>query len=236
MTEQHNPDNVAEPVNDAYEPAEAEADRDVVVAPETSPDDEGEPVAADVEEALKGEPEPTPVVARARRSAAWASAALGLPPAGPTLSFGFNLAKVPDQGEDSDPIVREGRELGLIGVFDGMGGAGGTVYETPDGPRTGAYIGSRIARDVVEERMLALLDPEWNLDGPAAAEDLQRAARRALAAALEGLDAPKSGLRSRLLRALPTTMAVMALQRRESRKGRWAAHLFWSGDSRVYVL
>jgi hypothetical protein len=117
-----------------------------------------------------------------------------------------------------------------------MGGAGGTVYETPDGPRTGAYIGSRIARDVVEERMLALLDPEWNLDGPAAAEDLRRAARRALAAALEELDAPKSGLRSRLLRALPTTMAVMALQRRESRKGRWAAHLFWSGDSRVYGL
>jgi hypothetical protein len=117
-----------------------------------------------------------------------------------------------------------------------MGGAGGTVYETPDGPRTGAYIGSRVARDVVEERMLALLDPEWNLDGPAAAEELQRATRRALAAALEALDAPRSGLRSRLLRALPTTMAVMALQRRESRKGRWAAHLFWSGDSRVYVL
>ena len=70
------------------------------------------------------------------------------PPAGPTLSFGFNLAKVPGQGEDSDPIVRDGRDLGLVGVFDGMGGAGGTVYETPEGPRTGAYIGSRVARDV----------------------------------------------------------------------------------------
>src|SRR3954451_18188633 len=172
----------------------------------------------------------------ARRSAAWASAALDVSPAGPTLSFGFNLQKVPDQGEDSDPIVRDGRELGLVGVFDGMGGAGGTVYETPDGPRTGAYIGSRVARNVVEERMLALLDPEWNLDAPAAAEDLQRSTRRALAAALEALDAPRSGLRSRLLRALPTTMAVMALQRRESRKGRWAGHLFWSGDSRVYVF
>jgi hypothetical protein len=84
--------------------------------------------------------------------------------------------------------------------------------------------------------MLALLDPEWNLDGPAAAQDLQRAVARALRSALDALDAPKSGLRSRLLRALPTTMAVMALQRREPRRGRWAAHLFWSGDSRVYVL
>jgi hypothetical protein len=172
----------------------------------------------------------------ARRSAAWASGALDVSPAGPTLSFGFNLQKVPGQGEDSDPIVRDGRELGLVGVFDGMGGAGGTVYETPDGPRTGAYLASRVVRDVAEERMLALLDPEWNLDGPAAARDLRRSVRAALADTLAALNAPTSGLRSRLLRALPTTMALMALQRREPRKGRWAGHVFWSGDSRVYVF
>jgi hypothetical protein len=152
------------------------------------------------------------------------------------LSFGFNLQKVPGQGEDSDPIVRHGRELGLVAVFDGMGGAGGTVYETPDGPRTGAYLASRVARDVAEERMLALLDPEWNLDGPAAARDLTRNVKRALADKLTKLNPPTSGLRSRLLRALPTTMALLALQRREPRRGRWAGHLFWTGDSRVYVF
>lgn len=172
----------------------------------------------------------------ARRTAAWGSPGPDLSPAGPTLSFGFNLAKVAGQGEDSDPIVRDGRELGLVAVFDGMGGAGGTVYETPDGPRTGAYLASRIARDVVEDRMLALLDPEWNLDGAAAARDLQRSVKRALTERLEELNAPTSGLRSRLLRALPTTMAMMALQRREPRRGRWAGHVFWSGDSRVYVF
>ena len=42
------------------------------------------------------------------------------------------------QGEDTDPILPHGRDLALLAVFDGMGGAGGTVYETPDGPRTGA--------------------------------------------------------------------------------------------------
>jgi hypothetical protein len=84
--------------------------------------------------------------------------------------------------------------------------------------------------------MLALLDPEWNLDGPAAARDLRRSVKSALAETLSALNAPTSGLRSRLLRALPTTMAIMALQRREPRKGRWAGHLFWSGDSRVYVF
>lgn len=193
--------------------------------------------AAHLDTAEMGEDgRPVRGVSGGRRSAAWASPALDVSPAGPTLSFGFNLAKVPGRGEDSDPIVRDGRELGLVAVFDGMGGAGGTVYETPDGPRTGAYLASRVARDVVEERMLALLDPEWNLDGPAAARDLRRSVKGALADTLRELNAPASGLRSRLLRALPTTMALMALQRREPREGHWAGHVFWSGDSRVYVL
>lgn len=157
-------------------------------------------------------------------------------PAGPRVALGFNLAKIPDHGEDSDPIVRHGRHLGLVAVFDGMGGAGGTVYETPEGPRTGAYLASRVARDVVEPRMLRLLDPEWNLDGPAAARDLQRAVKQALVETLRELNAPASGLRSRLIRALPTTMAMMALQRRDSEGDRWTGHLLWSGDSRVYVL
>jgi hypothetical protein len=158
------------------------------------------------------------------------------PAAGPRVSFGFNLEKIPGHGEDSDPILRHGRELGLIGVFDGMGGAGGTVYETPEGPRTGAYLASRLARDVVEQRMVALLDPEWNLDGLAAAHDLQRSVRAALRERLAELRAPASGLRSRLLRALPTTMALAALQRHEPGGDRWTCHLLWAGDSRVYVF
>ncbi len=151
------------------------------------------------------------------------------------VAFGFNLGKVPDQGEDSDPILRAGRSLALLAVFDGMGGAGGTVYETPDGPRTGAYIGSRIARDVVEQRMIELLRPDWYLDGNAAAQDLQRSVKTALEERLAELNAPKSGLRSKLLRALPTTMALLALQRKSSAED-WVAHMLWAGDSRAYVL
>ncbi|MDQ2852441.1 MAG: protein phosphatase 2C domain-containing protein [Actinomycetota bacterium] len=155
---------------------------------------------------------------------------------GPTLSFAFNLEKVPGHGEDSDPILRDGPDLGLVAVFDGMGGAGGTVYETPDGPRTGAYLASRIARQVVERRMLELLEPDWNLNGEAAALDLQRSIRAALTQALHDLKAPASGLRSRLLRALPTTMALVALQRTQSGGSTWAGHVLWAGDSRAYVI
>ena len=155
---------------------------------------------------------------------------------GPSLSFAFNLAKIADHGEDADPILRDGPDLGLIGVFDGMGGAGGTVYETPDGSRTGAYLASRIARDVVERRMLDLLEPDWNLNGEAAADDLRRAVRRALEDRLAELKAPPSRLRSKLLRALPTTMAVIALQRTHRGGSAWTAHVFWAGDSRAYAF
>ena len=152
------------------------------------------------------------------------------------VAFGFNLGKIPGQGEDSDPILRAGRSLALVAVFDGMGGAGGTVYETPDGPRTGAYIASRVARDVVEQRMAELLRPDWYLDGEAAAEEIHRCVTTALQERLAELNAPRSGLRSKLLRALPTTMALVALQRRSSAEDQWVAHVLWAGDSRAYVF
>jgi serine/threonine protein phosphatase PrpC len=155
---------------------------------------------------------------------------------GPTVSFSFNLAKVPDQGEDSDPILRDGPNLGLLAVFDGMGGAGGTVYDTPDGRRTGAYLASRVARDVVERRMLDLLEPDWHLDGAAAAEDIRRSVHDALVERFADLKAPPSGLRSRLLRALPTTMALTALQRTEPGGAAWSCHVLWAGDSRAYLF
>jgi serine/threonine protein phosphatase PrpC len=200
----------------------------------TDTDEDTRQAAVDPEAGPLDGTAPTPEELAAGQTASLAESRGAVGGAG--LSFGFNLGKVAGQGEDSDPILRDGRELGLVAVFDGMGGAGGTVYETPDGPRSGAYLASRLARDVVEQRMVALLDPKWNLDGPAAAADLKRAVQSALQARLVDLKAPTSGLRSRLLRALPTTMALAALQRREPGGDRWACHLLWAGDSRVYVF
>jgi serine/threonine protein phosphatase PrpC len=165
--------------------------------------------------------------------------AAATPPAAsamPTVSFKFCTAKMAGAGEDADPILRVGPDLGLLGVFDGMGGAGGRVYDTPNGRHSGAYIASRFARNVVERLMLELIKPEWNLDGPATATELHRVLASSLAARLAELKAPETTLRSKLVKALPTTMALAVLQRTDLTAGGWACHVFWAGDSRAYVL
>jgi serine/threonine protein phosphatase PrpC len=154
----------------------------------------------------------------------------------PSVSFRFCTAKVAGEGEDSDPILRVGPDLGLLGVFDGMGGAGGRVYDTPDGRHSGAYIASRFARNVVERLMLELIKPEWNLDGPATAAELHRALASSMAARLAELKAPETTLRSKLVKALPTTMTLAVLQRTDPAASVYACHLFWAGDSRAYVV
>ena len=154
----------------------------------------------------------------------------------PSVSFKFCTAKVAGEGEDADPILRVGPDLGLLGVFDGMGGAGGRVYDTPEGRHTGAWIAARFARNVVERLMLELIKPEWNLDGPATAAELQRVLASSLAARLAELKAPETSLRSKLVKALPTTMTLAVLQRTDPATGTYACHLFWAGDSRAYAV
>ena len=141
------------------------------------------------------------------------------------------------QGEDSDPILRHGPNLGLLAVFDGMGGAGGTVYDTPDGRRTGAYLASRVAQ---RRRRAAACSTCWSRTGTSMASRRPRTCdapcRQALVERLAELKAPPSGLRSRLLRALPTTMALAALQRTDPGGRAWSCHLLWAGDSRAYLF
>jgi hypothetical protein len=103
-------------------------------------------------------------------------------PAGERVAFCFNLAKATGQGEDADPILREAHGLGLVGVFDGMGGAGGTNYATSEGSRTGAYLASRAAREVADARMLDLLQGSDEFDSPTIASSLHDSIESALRA------------------------------------------------------
>lgn len=210
----------ADPTASADAAPTAEADPEATADPAAPPQDDAAAAGIpdlDPPAALAPEPDPPPPP--------WA------------VSFGFNLGKIPDQGEDSDPILGDGRDdVGVVAVFDGMGGAGGTIYQTPDGPRSGAYLAARVARTVVERRVVDLLSAAPDLDWPAAALDLRDRVEEALAARFADLQAPRSALRSKLLRALPTTMALAVVQRHQSDENSWTCHLMWAGDSRIYAL
>jgi hypothetical protein len=84
--------------------------------------------------------------------------------------------------------------------------------------------------------MLDLLEPDWHLNGTATARNLQHSVQQALKQRLQELNPAPSSLRSRLIRALPTTMALVALQRAQPGGPAWAGHVFWAGDSRAYAF
>ena len=152
------------------------------------------------------------------------------------MHFSFYTEKVAGEGEDSEPLLVVGQDRAIVGVFDGMGGAGGTVYDTPAGRHSGAWFASRIARDVVQGHLPEIVGTGPAIDGPPAAQLLHDRLQEALARRLTEFRGPTSSLRSKLIRALPTTMALAYAVRAEPEAEDWICHCFWAGDSRVYAI
>ncbi|MBP3607585.1 MAG: hypothetical protein J6J11_04640 [Treponema sp.] len=139
----------------------------------------------------------------------------------------INVPKKEGKGEDADPISFFTVDLCVTGVFDGMGGAGATEYTNKNGTHTGAYIASREVKKICEEFIKQNMDSEFNIDV------LKQAIQKGLDKTCEVWDIKPSGLRSSMIRVLPTTLAMIYAKRKE--KG---VHVmsYWSGDSRNYIL
>jgi serine/threonine protein phosphatase PrpC len=151
----------------------------------------------------------------------------------------INYEHRPGLGEDADPICRIWPPNGLVGVFDGLGGAGGETIEVGDGKEhTGAWMASRIAHRAVR-RCISWIDEGSSRDDdrslpppPDFTAKLDRAIREDLAQMAARIRTGVSTrLRSRLIKTLPTTMAVawFDVDKRE-------LTAIWAGDSRVYFL
>lgn len=134
-------------------------------------------------------------------------------------------------GEDAEPLLAHHRPTGtgLIGVFDGSGGSGAAIaLESPAGaPRTGAWVGSRVARAASETWFAETVTGR----GP----DRDAAALRGrLARSLAPMrPARATRLVGRMRRELPTTMAALRYRRRG---GGLECRALWAGDSRAYLL
>jgi hypothetical protein len=138
-----------------------------------------------------------------------------------------------DEGEDAEPLcLDDGPDAGLIAVFDGLGGAGGETFETEDGPRSGAWLGARRARAVME-RIWSGADRATR--GADLAQRLRDELADDLAKAAAGLQPTRKRLRSTLLKTLPTTLAAVGFSW-DAERGTGRCDIWWAGDSRAYLL
>lgn len=141
------------------------------------------------------------------------------------------LDKRQGQGEDADPLVVQTRNHVVLGVFDGLGGAGSEMYASENGVRSGAAIGSEIASRVCR-------DTFQESDSWVSATAIKSAIVEGLDGFLRIESGEGSPLRGRLLRKLPTTVAIVQvrLEAESSAIPRRLCHAHWAGDSRIYIL
>lgn len=138
------------------------------------------------------------------------------------------------RGEDSDPIRFSNNDSILLGVFDGMGGAGGAECESDfshDGIHmTKAYVGSRIVKEAIEKSVREnpgiLFDSNLevilsNIIRVRYAEEKEKFPPKS-----------KGGLRSALIKEYPTTLAISCITRTHEK---FSIDSFWAGDSRNYI-
>jgi hypothetical protein len=150
------------------------------------------------------------------------------------LHFAFQTEIKAGGGEDAEPILGLDAKASrsVISVFDGLGGAGSQRYEAYDG-HTGAYLASRLARQQVQEAIAAgeVLDSDSVRD---IANHLAQRLHSSFANAAARLESGEpSVLRSRMIRVLPTTLALAAVW---PIANAWHVGAVWAGDSRVYAL
>lgn len=132
-------------------------------------------------------------------------------------------------GEDSEPLSLISDNFYAVGVFDGMGGSGAAICTSEYGEgRTKAYVASRIIKDAV----FNLFSTEED-KSKITSETILHIAKERLEK--EKSDYPTknvSGLRSKLTREYPTTLAVVTARLTE--QDEYEIISYWAGDSRNY--
>ena len=156
---------------------------------------------------------------------------------GRVQAMSFYYEKVDGAGEDAPPLVVAGTCAAFIGVWDGLGGAGAQLYEVDGETRTGAYLASRLARDVTERTLASagVLDVP-RLDGTQVESFVDRLTAdlvAAFAARAAELGVGSTKIKGMLRRTLPTTFAGLIV--RPDNRGAMAFSLS-AGDSRAYAL
>lgn len=139
------------------------------------------------------------------------------------------IEKREGHGEDSNPLSIVKDDFCAVGVFDGMGGSGATVCKSEFGDdHTKAYVASRIIFEAVKNYIESIKDVrDINSDG------IRVTAKRRLEQEQRNYPTKASGLRSKLVRDYPTTLAITTAF--ENGDGTHTINSYWAGDSRNYL-
>lgn len=149
----------------------------------------------------------------------------------PLLSFTLDIPKIENEGEDAPPLLILSENGCAIGVFDGMGGAGAEVYQEVDQKHTGAYFASRAVKDIVERFVQDCNACDENPE--TLSNSMKEIIKDGLQKKREVLKGSQSLLVSKMVKTLPTTMAISFISNKEDK---WNIRVFWAGDSRIYLL
>lgn len=145
----------------------------------------------------------------------------------------FNVAKKENEGEDADPILYIAENWGVLSVFDGMGGAGVRKYKhiCTGEEHTAAYWGARIVRDCVLSMLKSC--PKEMSPLRYVEENLHGVIENTLNKKIQEFPNANCAVLNKMLRKLPTTMAMLAFEIVENNV---IVNSYWAGDSRLYML
>lgn len=145
------------------------------------------------------------------------------------ISLKFMIEKREGYGEDSPPLSIVKNGFCAVGVFDGMGGSGAAICKSEFGDNhTKAYVASRIIFEAISNYMENIEDiHDINSDG------IKSTAQGRLEQEKSNYPTKISGLRSKLVRDYPTTLAITTVLKNED--GTHIINSYWAGDSRNYL-
>lgn len=146
-----------------------------------------------------------------------------------SISLKFMIEKREGHGEDSPALSLIKENFCAVGVFDGMGGSGAAICKSEFGDEhTKAYVASRIILEAINNYMENAKDVrDINSDG------IKSTAHGRLEQEKSNYPTKASGLRSKLVRDYPTTLAITTALQNED--GTHTVNSYWAGDSRNYL-
>lgn len=147
----------------------------------------------------------------------------------------FNIEKIKDNGEDSDPlIIYRNKKVGLF-VFDGLGGAGSKKISVGETIKTSAFLASRKVQELTNSFFEDAFYNNITIDSDFITRYKDYLKENLISYKTE-LKIEKSKIKSSLIKILPTTISGIIISEDKTNENKLTVYNIWAGDSRNYIL